>query len=315
MLLEPITCYNLHSALKENTLGSAMLHTLAIENYCSLRSIVLPLGKRAGVSRVLLVASLVSISWAFAGCGVRDDQGDASGTGTNAFGQATSTPLKTGAAEILLFNGTGTSPNDVKAFEAILKGQHVEYAKVNSSQLNQMSESRMRGYRLLIVPGGNFIDIGNGLTPRATANIRSAVQDGLNYLGVCAGAFFAGNSPANGLNLTSGVKFGFYAAEDRGIRKAAVPIAVADAPTLEHYWEDGPQLAGWGAVVGKYPDGTPAIVQGTCGSGWVILTGVHPEAPANWRRGMTFTTPASADTAYAWTLIQAALNRESLPHY
>ena len=108
-----------------------------------------------------------------------------------------------------------------------------------------------------------------------------------------------GIPPTNGLNLTSGVKFGFYAAEDRGIRKAAVPIAVAGAPTLDQYWEDGPQFTGWGAVVGKYPDGTPAIVEGTFGSGWVILTGVHPEAPASWRRGMTFTTPASADNAYA----------------
>jgi hypothetical protein len=117
------------------------------------------------------------------------------------------------------------------------------------------------------------------------------------------------------LNLTSGVRFGFYAAEGQGIRKAAVPIAVAGAPTLEHYWEDGPELTGWGAIVGKYPDGTPAIVQGTYGNGQVILSGIHPEAPANWRRGMTFATPASVDNAYAWTLIQAALNRESLRHY
>jgi glutamine amidotransferase-like uncharacterized protein len=108
-----------------------------------------------------------------------------------------------------LFGGTGSSPNDVKAFETILKDQHVKYTKVNSSQLNGMSESRMRGYRLLIVPGGNFIDIGNGLTPVAAANIRNAMQSGLNYLGFCAGAFFAGNSPTNGLNLTSGVKFRF----------------------------------------------------------------------------------------------------------
>lgn len=92
-----------------------------------------------------------------------------------------------------------------------------------------------------------------------------------------------------------------------------MPIAVAGATTLDHYWEDGPQLTGWGTVVGKYPDGTPAIVQGTCGTGCVILCGVHPEAPASWRRGMAFTTPASADTACAWTLIHAALNRESLP--
>ena len=60
-----------------------------------------------------------------------------------------------------------------------------------------------------------------------------AVQNGLNYLGVCAGAFFAGNSPTNGLNLTSGVRFGFYAAEDRGIRKTAVAIARPGAPPLD----------------------------------------------------------------------------------
>ena len=271
---------------------------------------------KAGMHRILLVVSLVLISWAFTACGVRDDQSGTPAQGTNASTLATTMPLKSGGtAQILLFNGTGTSPNDVVAFETILENKHVNYSKVNSWQLNEMSESQMRAYGLLIVPGGNFIAIGNGLTQGATANIRNAVQNGLNYLGVCAGAFLAGNSPANGLNLTCGVKFGFYAAEDRGIRKAAVPITVAGTPTLEHYWEDGPQLTGWGTVVGKYPDGTPAIVQGTCGSGWVILSGVHPEAPANWRRGMTFTTPVSSNHAYAWTLIHAALNRESLPHY
>jgi Biotin-protein ligase, N terminal len=272
---------------------------------------------KAGMHRILvLVASLVLIPWAFTACGVRDDESGAPAQDTNASIAAASTPPKSGVtAEILLFNGTGSSPNDVKAFETILKDQHVAYSKVNSSQLDHMSESQMRAYRLLIVPGGNFITIGKGLTPGATANIHNAVQNGLNYLGVCAGAFLAGNSPSNGLNLTSRVKFGFYAAEDRGIRKAAVPITVAGAPTLEHYWEDGPQLTGWGAVVGKYPDGTPAIVQGTCGNGWVILSGVHAEAPANWRRRLTFTTPASTDNAYAWTLIHAALNRETLPHY
>jgi len=166
------------------------------------------------------------------------------------------------------------------------------------------------------VPGGNFVEIGNSLSPGATANIRKAVQDGLNYLGICGGGFFAGkyNPPYNALDLTSGVRFGFYAAESRGIRKAAVSIAVVGAPTLDQYWEDGPEFTGWGAVVGKYPDGTPAIVEGTFGSGWVILSGVHPEAPATWRPGITFYTPASVDNAYAVRLIRAALNRISLTH-
>ncbi len=65
----------------------------------------------------------------------------------------------------------------------------------------------------------------------------------------------------------------------------------------------------------KYPDGTPAIVEGTSGQGWVILVGVHPEAPETWRRGMSFTTPASDANAYAGTLVQAALARTWLPHY
>jgi glutamine amidotransferase-like uncharacterized protein len=228
---------------------------------------------------------------------------------------ACSPPAPDHAAPILLFNGTGTSPNDVAAVEAILKDRHLAYSTVNSRQLNGMSQSQIATHRLLIVPGGNYLHIGDGLTPDATANIHNAIQGGLNYLGICAGAFLAGHAPYNSLNLTSGVKFGFYSDEDRGVRKAAVAITAADKTTFEHYWEDGPHLSGWGKVVGMYPDGTPAIVEGESGKGWVILSGVHPEAPANWRRGMTFSTPASVDNAYAATLIDAALNRTWLPHY
>jgi hypothetical protein len=216
---------------------------------------------------------------------------------------------------VLLFNGTGTSPNDVAAFEKILRTKNVTYAKANSAQLNRMSEAELREYRVLLFPGGNFEKIGNNVSSNATANIRSAVQNGCNYLGVCAGAFFAGNSPYNGLNLTSGVRFPFYSAEERGIRKAAVQVSLPNGPALEHYWEDGPQLNGWGEVVGKYPDGTAAIAEGKVGSGRVILSGVHPEAPENWRKGMNFKTPSSEDHEFAWTLIEAALNSTPLPHY
>lgn len=220
-----------------------------------------------------------------------------------------------GAAPILLFSGRGTSPEDVAAVETTLNSEGLEYSTIGTWGLNGLTESEIRMHRLLIVPGGNFEQIGRKLTPAATANIRRAVRGGLNYLGICAGAFFAGDSRDNGLNLTSGVRFGFYGAEARGIRKSAVAITDAGGQTLDQYWEDGPQLSGWGAVVARYPDGTPAVVEGTYGSGWLILSGVHPEAPANWRRGMNFKTPQETDNAYAAVLIRAALNRNSLPHY
>ena len=216
---------------------------------------------------------------------------------------------------ILLFAGRGTSPNDVAALERILRDRRLSYATVDSSRLNAMNEHELRASRLLIVPGGNFVDMGNGLEQATSARVRHAVRRGVNYLGICAGAFIAGHSPYNGFDLTSGVQFPFYSAEVRGIRKAPVLIATPDAPPLQQYWEDGPQLSGWGEVVGRYPDGSPAIVQGAAGAGWVVLSGVHPEAPETWRGGMTFTTPASVDNAFAATLIDAALNRWRLAHY
>jgi glutamine amidotransferase-like uncharacterized protein len=218
-------------------------------------------------------------------------------------------------ADILLFAGSGASPGDVAAVERVLRDNRFSYSTANSLQLNAMSESQLQAYRLLIVPGGNFEVIGKTLTPDASANIRGAVRGGLNYLGICAGAFFAGNSPYNGLDLTGGARFDFYALEAQGIRKSAVPITVAGGSTSDHYWEDGPQLSGWGDVVARYPDGTPAIVEGSVEDGWVILTGTHPEAPESWRRGMAFATPASETNAYAAVLIGAALNGTRLPHY
>ena len=263
--------------------------------------------------RVPIIATvlLLLISIAVSGC----ERGR--GAADRADVSAAATSIGSGGnAPILLFDGIGTSPNDVAAVAMILNSNHLNYSTANSSELNQMSESQIRGFRLLIVPGGNFIDMGKSLTANTAASIRGAVHNGLNYLGICAGAFLAGDSAYyNGLNLTSGVKFGFYSAENQGIRKAAVPITSLGAPTLEQYWEDGPQFTGWGAVVARYPDGTPAIVQGTLGSGWVILSGVHPEAPESWRRGMPFGTPTRDDNAYAGMLIRAALNRSSLAHY
>jgi hypothetical protein len=97
------------------------------------------------MGRILIVLSLALISCGFTGCGVRNDESGTSATGTNASKEAASTPPKFGdTAEILLFSGTGSSPNDVKAFETILKDQHVNYTKVNSSQLNGMRVPQVR---------------------------------------------------------------------------------------------------------------------------------------------------------------------------
>ena len=226
-------------------------------------------------------------------------------------------PVRGDHAAILLFTGAGTSAGDISAVKRVLDRNHLDYATATSPQLNRLTASQLMTYRLVIVPGGNFMDMSASLTPQTTARIHDAVQQGVNYLGICAGAFLAGDGRGyyRSFNLASGARFDFYAAEAHGVRKAAVAIAGVNADSIEHYWEDGPQLSGWGTVVGKYPDGTPAVVEGTSGQGWVMLAGIHPEAPETWRSGMTFTTPATAANAYAGTLVQAALTRTWLPHF
>jgi glutamine amidotransferase-like uncharacterized protein len=218
---------------------------------------------------------------------------------------------------VLLFVGTGTSSGSVAAVKTILGNLNLTYATATSSQLNAMSEAQLKAYKLLFVPGGNAITISKNLSHTTTTNIRNAIMsDGLHYVGICAGAFFAGNSGLyNYLNLTPGVWFNYYADEFKGIYKAALEIKGSNGAQLDQYWENGPQLSGWGQVVGKYPDGTPAITEFKAGNGWVILSGVHPEAPQSWRSGMTFTTSAAVDNAYAQTLVTAALNGTSLPHF
>jgi hypothetical protein len=216
---------------------------------------------------------------------------------------------------VLLFDGRGTSSEDVAAIESLLDENGIAHATAGSWRLDRMSADELGAYKLLIVPGGNYETIGKHLGPATPDRVRSAVQNGMSYLGICAGAFMAGNLPLNGFNLTGGVRFPFYSDENRGIRKAALAIARPGEPALEQYWEDGPSLTGWGDVAAKYPDGTPAVVEGAVGRGFVLLVGVHPEAPASWRSGMQFATPLAADRAYAASLIAAALHHTALAHY
>jgi hypothetical protein len=251
---------------------------------------------------IALVLALLT----FTGCGSRSGQQTV----------AVLPPPIPSAEPVLLYTGTGASSTDVSALEAVLGTLGVGYVTADSTQLNAMTEPQLGGYKLLIFPGGDSIMIGQSLTPNVASMIRGAVgQYGVHYLGICAGAFFGGYSVYNGVDLTGGVSFNFYADEFKGIHQEAVEISFPSSDSLDMYWQDGPQLSGWGSVVARFPDGTPAIVEGQSGKGFVIFTGVHPEAPASWRGSMVFTTPVSVDVAYAGTVVQAALNGTPLPHF
>jgi hypothetical protein len=217
---------------------------------------------------------------------------------------------------VLIFIGTGTSSGDDTAVKSLVTSAGLAYHTATTSQLDAMTVSQLLAYRLFIMPGGNALTIGNNLTKNAAATLHNAISQGLNYLGFCAGAFFAGaDTYHNFANLTGGTWYNVYFNSGKGTGKEAILISFPSGTKLDIYWQDGPDLSGWGKIVGKYPTGQPAITEGYSGAGFVVLCGVHPEATAGWRYGMTFTTPLDVDLAYAKTLLTAALNRTMLPHY
>jgi hypothetical protein len=243
-------------------------------------------------ARFSCMSAFIIAATIFSGCGSHSDPASAA--------TAALPPAIPASEPVLLFNGTGTSA-DVSAVQAVLSTLGIGYTTADSDQLNAMTKAELGGYKLIVVPGGNSIEIGQSLNGSTAANLRGAVQQyGVHYLGLCAGAFFGAHSSYNGVDLTGGVSF---------------EISLPDRAPLNIYWEDGPQLSGWGEVVGKFPDGTPAIVQGRSGKGFVIFTGVHPEAPANWFGPMMLQASVNVDQAYAGTLIKAALTGVPLPHF
>jgi len=220
--------------------------------------------------------------------------------------------------KVLLYVGNGTSSGSVAAIKTILGDLSLQYATANTSQLNGMTESKLSAYKLLLIPGGNAITISKSLSSNTVTNIHNAIsKDGLHYLGICAGGFFAGHSGIyDYLDLSPiGIWFNFYADYFKGITKEAVQIRSPDGTKRDQYWQEGPQFSGWGTVVAKYPDGTPAVVENKVGNGFVILCAFHPEATQAWRSGMTFTTSVAVDNAYAKTLVTNALNGTSMPHF
>jgi hypothetical protein len=219
-------------------------------------------------------------------------------------------------AEVFFYTGTGTTSGDVAAVKDLLNLMKLTYSEVSASQMNCIQESNIAGrFKLILFPGGNSIDISAALNASALAAVHNAVtNDGVPYLGICAGDFMAGawgSSSHKAFNLTNGVSFNVY---DHGAI-TGVPISFPKQATLDITLWDGPADKGWGSVVGKFSDGTPAIVEGKSGKGFVLLSGVHPEASlTGWCKGSAC-ADNKLDVAYAETLVNAALHSTPLPSF
>jgi VCBS repeat protein len=194
----------------------------------------------------------------------------------------------------------------------------------NTLSLNAMPERQFKAYGLLIVPGGNFGCIVVNWTEATREAIQTAVLRGpLSYLGICAGAFVAGSTDPN-LNLTGlpiskngWDSFDFYSLYYGSMPRTDIArLQLSLAPgsqfgsDFDTYWFDGPQLTGFGDVIAAYPDGTPAVAE-VSNNGFVVLSGVHSEAPGSWIGSSVNLAgyPFQTNFAFAASLINAAVTK------
>lgn len=225
---------------------------------------------------------------------------------------------------VLLFNGVGISTSDWQNTERIVKSMGLSYRLVNSSQLEAMSVNDIAKFGMILVPGGHGNRITSGLSSAARIRVRQAVRDrGVNYLGICAGAFVGVERGANTNAVTS---YGFPAIEGSHLRMWYPPgnsSAIADivkvffpgGASRNLVWWGGPATPEWkGGVVARYANGKAAISQGWNNKSLVIVSGPHPEAPQGWRATAGY-DPDGLDYDIMKSLIRATLTRTPLPSF
>jgi hypothetical protein len=195
----------------------------------------------------------------------------------------------------------------------------MSYQTATSDQLNAMSLSQLSSFTIIVWPGGDSNQMDASLTSTTKSRVRQAVQSGVNYVGFCAGAWMAvGPAPGAsnsgwGFSLVTGDYLKEYAPGGQYPVSAIVPVTFATGQTRDLVWWDGPYLPTLaGSVIARYPGGSAAMIEARSGQGYVVLSGVHPEAPMDWRTTQNLTDPDGLDFDIAWSLVNAALTRTPL---
>ena len=153
---------------------------------------------------------------------------------------------------------------------------------------------------LYVQPGGDT-SVGKAdklLGPVAKTAIVSYVRSGGKYLGICQGAYLAGQNP--GMGMLSPADTGQYIVSKGATTKSEADTLVPlmyRGRKVSAYFQDGPYITGHTknmVVVARYTNGLSAAVVKSFGLGKVGVVGTHPEAPVSWYREAGLSTSARA---------------------
>lgn len=201
-----------------------------------------------------------------------------------------------GTVAVALYVDNGADDECIQATTNMFHWMGYAVLPVHARQINAYG---LAEFDLLCIPGGNMYLYAQDLSPRGKTHIREFVSGGGGYVGICGGAYFAGERviwlgaqlPMTPLGLYRGTAEG----PDNGIfpfpafgmcrvdiADTTHPIARSepDSSWILYYW--GPTLMPAPeesvTVLARYHAGNrPAILAFDYGLGRVFLVGPHPE--------------------------------------
>ncbi|MBU6154589.1 MAG: hypothetical protein KGP28_09840 [Bdellovibrionales bacterium] len=176
------------------------------------------------------------------------------------------------------------------------------YVRENQLDVNSTDAEREALFRdaaVWIQPGGKSRTAMSVITSKLKSAIDAFVRGGGGYVGFCAGAF----SATSRVGTSRDPGFGFMPGKTilyRNVSRGAEIIPIAwNGKTRHIYWEGGPHLTrlpeGKAEVVARYPNGQVAAAKSIYGQGRIFVTGLHPEAPQDWREHYEMRDPDGLD--------------------
>lgn len=223
--------------------------------------------------------------------------------------------------DALIYEGTGTWKSEVDSLKATLYAHQATYQTIDEGGLDSISLAELAHFKLIIFSGGDAPTIVRNMREETHEKLRIAVQEeGLNYLGFCAGAWMAvapapdpGKDVSYGLGVVAGPLL-----EQNYLYKQGREFAIARASfpgghQRDLLWYGGPITPNIpGGVIAKYPDGTPAITQIRSGRGFVIVSGLHPTADHSILIALGLRNPEAIAPELTWQMIDSAIHQRPM---
>ena len=235
-------------------------------------------------------------------------------------------PVRTDTYKVALYSDRGTSSACVTASARMFEWMGYRVSKINAAYVTRFG---LNDFSVVCVPGGDMYTYSRDLGTKGIETIRKFVNNGGAYVGICGGAYFAGEKiiwQGRQLNMTP---LSFFPATAVGPISAICPypqtcMCVVNFTNPAHpitqslpdsswiLYAYGPgfslRLTAGIDVVGEYATGGKACALAReFGKGRIFVIGTHPEIEEDSDRDGTTLGEDYDDVGSDWGLMKNAV--------